>query len=146
MNPLAYRLQYLDVDRSRTTVVAVVVCLTVTHDALGTLRLCESVGSLLGYPGDNVTCVEGEDLRVGIDCIGIEDLGKLEGTKERPREVACEGILIRTAWATSRPMPDYEVTKNTDLVYLRALAVPTRCQPKSREKARRRTVERFDFL
>ena len=71
---------------------------------------------------DDRAGVEGEDGRVRVDRVRVEDFGEGERGDDGLGEVRCEGVFVRTttiAWALQSVQ---SAQRETDLVYLRAFA------------------------
>jgi hypothetical protein len=71
MDTLADRLQDFDIDRRRTSIVAIIILLA-ADDTVGRF------GCAAGDAWDELFDVEGEDFWIGVDGVGIENFGELE--------------------------------------------------------------------
>lgn len=87
MNSLADCLEHLEVDRSSTSIVAVVLVFVLSYDAVGTLQGSKRQGRLLRYTRDDRAGVEREDGRVGVDLVGVQHLWVLERFQDWSREL-----------------------------------------------------------
>lgn len=77
VNTFRDRLENLDIERSSATVVPIVFVFIITDDTACPLRGCEPDSGRLGYPGNNLTGVEGENGRVRIHGVLVEYLRKV---------------------------------------------------------------------
>jgi hypothetical protein len=88
-------LEHLDVDGRGRAIVPVILEFVVADDALRTLEACESEGRLDRDARDNRTDVEGEDRRVHVYCVWVEDRRVLGCGKDGIWKSRGEGILVR---------------------------------------------------
>jgi len=93
-------LQDLDVDCGCAAIIAVVFVLCVSCDAVGAFGSCESEGCGFSDPGHDLARVEGEDGRVDVDVVLVEDLGEADWFEHWGGEVCGEWIFI---WACVTP-------------------------------------------
>ena len=96
MDAFGNSLKHLYVDGRGRAIVPVILEFVVTYDALRTLEACESEGRLDGDARDNRTDVEGEDRRVHVYFVWVEDRGVLGCGKDGIWKSRGEGILVRT--------------------------------------------------
>jgi hypothetical protein len=99
VHALADRLQDLDVDGRRRAVVPVVLELRVAADALRALARGEGERRLRREAGHDRARVEGEDGRVRVDRVWVQDLRERERREHGHGQVRRERVLVRAARA-----------------------------------------------
>jgi hypothetical protein len=98
------RLENLDIERSSAAVVSIVFVFVVTDDTARPFRGRESDCGRPGYPGNNLTGVEGENGRVRIHGVIVEYFRKFRGLEDGFREVRSERVFIRTTSKINRTL------------------------------------------
>ena len=98
------RLENLDIERSSAAVVPIVFVFIVTDDTARPFRGRESDSGRLGYPGNNLTRVEGENGRVRIHGVMVEYFRKVRRLEDGFREVLSERVFIRTMSKINRTL------------------------------------------
>lgn len=87
VNSLADCLEHLEVDRSSTSIVPIVLVFVLSDDAVRTLQGSKRQGRLLRYTRDDRAGVEREDGRVGVDLVGVQYLWILERFQDWGRKL-----------------------------------------------------------
>lgn len=104
VNTFRDRLENLDIERSSTAVVPIVFVFIISDDTACPLRGRESNSGRLGYPGNDLTSVEGENGRVRIHSVLVEYFRKVRRLEDRFREVLSERVFIRTTSKINRTL------------------------------------------
>ena len=124
-------LEHLDVDGRGRAVVPVILefeFVVAGSDALGTFEGREGEGRLGGDARDDRADVEGEDGRVHVHFVRIEDRWVFERGEDGIGQPRREGILVRAVYfyfyfrCASDAGPPLRGDDGTSLVYLRAFA------------------------
>jgi len=96
------RLKNFDIERGRTTVISIILVFVITGDTLCPFRRRQLDGGRLGYPGNDLTGIEGEDGWVRIDGVSVEYFWKVRGLQNGFGEVRSERVFI---WTINRVNP-----------------------------------------
>lgn len=91
------RLENFNIERGRATVVPVVLVLVVAGDTVCPFGSRELESGRPGYPGNNLTGIEGENGRVRIDGVVVENFRKIHGLEDRLGKVGSERVFVWTA-------------------------------------------------
>ena len=120
-------MEHLDVDGRGRAVVPIVLEFVVPGDALGVFEGREGTGRLDGNARYDRTDIEGEDGRVRVHFVRVEDRGVLGRGEDGIGQPLREGILIR-AILSGMCVRRVELLggEGTDLVNLRAFATNPR--------------------
>ena len=97
------RLEKLDIERGSAAVVPIFFVFLIADDTACPFGGRESDGGRLGYPGNNLTGVEGENGRVRIHAVRVENFRNVLGFEDRFGEVRSERIFIRTTSKIQHP-------------------------------------------
>lgn len=102
VNTFRDRLENLDIERSSAAVVPIVFVFVVSDDTACPLRGRESYSGRLGYPGNDLTGIEGENGRIRIHGVMVEYFRKVRRLEDGFREVRSERVFIRTTSKINR--------------------------------------------
>jgi hypothetical protein len=124
VNALGDGLEHLDVDSRGRAIVSVVLEFAVIGDALRTFDGRQGEGRMGGDARNDRTYVKGENGRIHIHGVWVEDWGVLGWGKNRIWEPRGEWVLVRaiSVHCTSEGGNPRNAWDGTGLVYLRAFA------------------------
>ena len=115
-------LEHLDVDGRRRAVVPIILEFVVADDGLGPFEGREGEGRLGGDARDDRTDVEGEDGRVHVHFVWVEDRRVLDWGEDGIGQFRRKGILVRAVVSLCVRRGTPSRGDGTGLVYLRAFA------------------------
>jgi hypothetical protein len=99
VHALANGLEDFDVDRRCTAVVAVILVLGVADNSLAAPQGSEGHGRVVGNAGNDCAGIVGENGRIHVDGVGVEDGRVLQRGQDGRGEVATERVFIGTMCA-----------------------------------------------
>jgi hypothetical protein len=100
VHTLRYRLKDLDIDRRGRAVLAVVLELSITRDALRAFTSGDRERRLHCESWHNGACVEGQDRRVRVHAVRVKDHRVRERRENGRRQVLRERVFVRAGFVS----------------------------------------------